>query len=53
MSKNKKEDSLNKSIEEIEEKFDTFTRRHQQKLLAEKLRRKVLEKHKNKFRKIV
>ena len=48
-----KKDNLDKSIKEIEEKFDNYTKRHQQRLLAEKLRRKVLEKHKNKFRKIV
>jgi len=50
MSKNK--DNLEKSIKEIEEKFDTFTKKHQQRLLAESLRRKIIKKHKNKFRKI-
>ena len=49
----KSKDNLDKSIKEIEEKFDTFTKRHQQRLLAEKLRKKVIEKHKNKFRKII
>ena len=51
MSKNK--DILDNSIKEIEEKFNTYTKRHQQRLLAESLRRKIIKKHKNKFRKIV
>jgi len=44
--------TLPEVLKELEGKFVGETKRHRQRFLAHQLRRKVLEKHKNKFKKI-
>jgi fructose 1,6-bisphosphatase len=43
--------TLPEVLKELENKFVGETKRHRQRFLATQLRHKVLEKHKNKFKK--
>jgi len=44
--------TLPEVLKELENRFVGETKRHRQKFLAHQLREKVLEKHKNKFKKV-